>query len=133
MIRWIGLVLVNTSATDGTVDDADRHVMLRREAECQIVGKIADCIIAPIAGGSAPSRRGVTISADPWVGRHIRRQAIRGPRIRLAFEDIGIAANQVGHGIDDGIANAAGGGAIDDLVSHPARSERRGEGIFTRD
>ena len=127
VIRRICLMLVNPGAAHRPVDDANGYVVGVRQIASQIKPPVPDPPLAAFAHRIAPATAGLAVRADPRVRGQVIRQAVHGHGIRLSFKNIGVATDQVGHGVDDGI-DAAGGGAIDRLVGHPAGGEGRGEG-----
>ena len=82
-----------------------------------------------LADGTAPAR-GETIRADPRISdTAVRCGIVGGQGVRLAFDNVCIAANQIGHRGTDRRIDSARGRAILHLVGHLARGDRRGEGI----
>ena len=121
-------VLVDAGTAYSAVDDADRHVAVGLQVIGQIIGPIADEEISTVAHRVAPGGGGPAIGADPGAVGEVAWQTVDRERVGLAVDDIGIAANQVGHSGDQSV-DAAGSRAKLQPVYHLARRDRHAKTI----
>ena len=132
----VTLVLVDPGSTDCGIDDEDRHLLARDELFRKLhppPAKLRLLSILRLPHRPAPEIAGIVIriarhtsvTADPLACFGWRfRTGICRERIRLAVDDVGIAADQIVHRLQHGIA-----GAKFHFVFNQARLELRQQGI----